>query len=139
MGEQEPYLIYIWKQATGEIFPLQPVYQAGQGRYSVDDVAIVQQAQLLPAESEPEATWFEIFPNPASHLFYLLPKADLPGQVLVRVYDMSGQVVSSANLSQGLRKGMTQTIDLSDFASGIYLIQIQNNTQQWTKKIMLNR
>lgn len=139
MGEQEPYLIYIWKQATGKIFPLQPVYQAGQGRYSVDDVAIVQQAQLLPAESEPEATWFEIFPNPASHLFYLLPKADLPGQVLVRVYDMSGQVVSSANLSQGLRKGMTQPIDLSDFASGIYLIQIQNNTQQWTKKIMLNR
>ncbi len=59
-----------------------------------------------------------VFPNPASERIHLGVK-DIRSLTYVRIYDLSGKAVYSAN-----GKGISKTIDISAFGSGSYVVEI---------------
>ena len=60
------------------------------------------------------------------------------GQLLesttVNIYDLQGRVVSTSVLQATNR---SQTIDVSNISTGVYVVQLSNATQNKTKKVIV--
>ena len=75
----------------------------------------------------------EVYPNPSSGLF-TLDLADFSGIVSCIVYDANGKEVMSN--SEVLGRGQNLIfLDLSELASGTYMIKIQTNTGNYTEVV----
>lgn len=68
---------------------------------------------------------FKVFPNPANHLLQVQIELNTPQQTELRMYNSLGQEVWVSRLEE-YRKG-TQTINVQEFAPGIYVLQLQLN------------
>ncbi len=92
----------------------------------IDYVKVYQNNQLsTPDFNENE---FVVFPNPASETINISGDGSIKG---VRLYNMLGRLVYEA-------KSEVSTINVQDFASGIYLLHIETNTTTVTKKIIID-
>ena len=73
---------------------------------------------------------FSLFPNPGEDAFQIQLSGNYtPGNVYIRIYDISGKAV----LSQVLQ-GSLLYIDMTGYAPGIYMISIVSNEKIVTKK-----
>jgi hypothetical protein len=70
---------------------------------------------------------FKIYPNPTNGLFNIESQLELN----YSIYDYSGKEIIT-----GKKDGNIQLLDLSDFKSGIYLIKLFNNQDQFISKII---
>jgi hypothetical protein len=70
---------------------------------------------------------FKIYPNPTKGLFNIESQLDLN----YSIYDYSGKEIIT-----GKKDGNIQLLDLSNFKSGIYLIKLFNDQEQFITKIM---
>jgi hypothetical protein len=70
---------------------------------------------------------FKIYPNPTKGLFNIESQLDLN----YSIYDYSGKEIIT-----GKKDGNIQLLDLSNFNSGIYLIKLFNNQEQFISKII---
>ncbi|MFT4526844.1 MAG: hypothetical protein ACI85F_003024, partial [Bacteroidia bacterium] len=73
-----------------------------------------------------------IWPNPTSGEFWL-HASDLSGTSTVEIMNNNGAVVESLIL----RNRSDVSIDLKDHPAGIYIVQVLNNDQRFTKRINL--
>jgi hypothetical protein len=73
-----------------------------------------------------------IVPNPASEFVYISSVTDLTGAEL-KLYNSMGQQVFNDKLSSSLYK-----LDLSDFAAGVYFIEIKGRTATGRSKVIKN-
>jgi len=72
-----------------------------------------------------------IFPNPAnSSVTITLTEA----QSIVAIYNIWGELVWNKTLAAG-----AQTLELADFPSGIYCVQIANSTSIITQRLTISR
>jgi len=75
--------------------------------------------------------------NPSTTIAYSLPAA---GNVMLKVYDLSGHEVATVVNNQVQQAGVhTVTFDASDLSSGIYFYQLQTGTQSFARKMTLVR
>lgn len=74
---------------------------------------------------------WEVYPNPSSGMFNVLFEA-ASGNDHLDVYDYTGRLIHTAAFT-----GMTQRIDLSAYAKGVYFIRLTGNGISETKKIVL--
>ncbi len=79
---------------------------------------------------ENSAADFAIYPNPTTGVFNITNIANSE----ITVYNVLGEVVESVHTTD-----FATTIDLSGQADGTYMIQIRNNDQIFTKKVLLSR
>ena len=70
---------------------------------------------------------FKIYPNPTNGLFNIESQLELN----YSIYDYSGKEIIT-----GKKDGNIQLLDLSNFKSGIYLIKLFNNQDQFISKII---
>ncbi|MEQ8580997.1 MAG: CotH kinase family protein [Marinoscillum sp.] len=70
-----------------------------------------------------------VFPNPTSNNIQITSKRQL---VSVRVFDLQGRLLQS--IPSG---GATSTIDVSHFERGVYLLEIQTDTQLYRRKVVI--
>jgi hypothetical protein len=68
-------------------------------------------------------TGISIYPNPAKNSLNILVEKPVKSAISVNIIDVTGKVVSSQLLSNNT---VNQTIDISAFANGIYMIQFAN-------------
>jgi len=69
----------------------------------------------------------KVYPNPASEYVYL--DIDVQGDYWIQLYDLNGKLkLQTQNVKQ---------INLNDFASGTYLLQIQTDNKQFTTLIIV--
>ncbi|MFM9986686.1 MAG: choice-of-anchor B family protein [Flavobacteriales bacterium] len=68
-----------------------------------------------------------VYPNPADNE---LKVSGVSGGDQIVITDFSGRVVLSTRITGGLH---TETLDISDFAPGSYLMQVGNNVVKWVK------
>ncbi len=82
---------------------------------------------------------FTIFPNPTStEVFIQLEKENIT-TLAVFIHDMTGKKVFSSHENSRINAQNTIRIDISDLASGMYLISGENEKQQvFQKKLMVN-
>ncbi len=74
-----------------------------------------------------------IYPNPTAGVF----NVDYTNANTIKVINMLGVVVYQENVDQ-LSSG-TKNIDLSNFANGVYFINVSNNTNALNHKLILNK
>ena len=96
------------------------------GSFIVKDTSAV--AGLTPALSIPD---MQLFPNPTNDYINIRYQAGSPWQV--SLYDLSGMLL----LQQETTK-QDLTLDLSEWASGFYLVRLQSASAIFTKKIIRN-
>ncbi|MDC0303631.1 CotH kinase family protein [Flavobacteriales bacterium] len=78
---------------------------------------------------ESEETVFTIYPNPATDAFWI----DLKEQSTISVYNVSGQKMLGERLSVGRHQ-----MDVSEFKSGLYLVDIiTESNQRFTQRVVI--
>ncbi len=74
-----------------------------------------------------------VFPNPAKNELFLETRS--VGSYELSIYDLSGRLMHQGKIDLG-GQGMISQIDLSQLSSGTYFLQIFNDQEQLTKRII---
>ncbi len=85
-----------------------------------------------PGTSEP----FRIYPNPSTGIF-TFENTGLSGYIFVLITNIHGKPVNTLILRKSESGHTTETLDLSGYPKGMYLIQLGNNSQLWTEKLVI--
>jgi PKD repeat protein len=75
-----------------------------------------------------------IYPNPSNGNFTVKFDAEVNGQMNVQVYNAVGLVVKTVSVD-----GNNTNIDLSEFASGVYVVKVSADNYTATKKVTLTK
>lgn len=78
----------------------------------------------------------KIYPNPSNGIFNFKLNQVLESDINISVYDFHGKeiahkLVSGKNLTE-------ESIDLSEFSTGIYILMLQIDTQIFFQKLQIN-
>lgn len=76
-----------------------------------------------------------IYPNPATDHFVISFDKDIDRESRVIIYDLTGRVIQTLNLSIG---SQNKEISLEGFPDGIYFVQFANQFEKTTKKLIIN-
>ncbi|MBO3097921.1 Ig-like domain-containing protein [Gelidibacter pelagius] len=93
----------------------------------VDDNVTIEDDTTLELLIHPNPTYGEVH----------IKISGLSDASSIYLYDLSGKSLYTEAISVNDHQGYNKTIDLSDFASGIYLLQLVDNQRVITKKIVL--
>jgi hypothetical protein len=86
---------------------------------------------LSKSSFEVERNKPKIFPNPTTGLIEINSQLTTPK--IIQVYDASGKLVKKiTNLS-------TNYLDLSDLTNGLYLLRMENQNENWTQKVIMDK
>ncbi|CDF79988.1 PKD domain-containing protein, partial [Formosa agariphila KMM 3901] len=111
------------------------VYNAS-GCSSTDDIMVTVEAfKVEDTEVEPLDFEFSMYPNPATDVLNL-KIAGLEDNTPVRIYDMSGKLLYNEVIASD-GSLMHETLDVSRYPKGVYLISIQRRGVPITKKLIL--
>ncbi|MCK7590240.1 T9SS type A sorting domain-containing protein [Subsaxibacter sp. CAU 1640] len=77
-------------------------------------------------------TSLQIYATSSSRILFV--KGLLQGDTTISVYDLQGRLVTSANLNKGTTSNI---IDVASLNSGVYVVKLDNSSQQKTQKIIL--
>ena len=80
----------------------------------------------------------EVYPNPSTGIFNMVIANPVDGLAHVYVYSILGQQVYEEQQSVSMTSNKF-TIDLSGFTSGLYLLNVQMNGFNHSKKLILRR
>ena len=100
---------------------------------AIVDNLVVRENALSVEEFETDNN-FVIFPNPSSGIFNI--KTTTVNKFNINVYDVTGKVILQQNNIKP--DNNTYTLDISEYASGMYFLNITTETSKVTKKIILN-
>lgn len=113
-----PGTVYTYTADTGEVIETYTVGVIPNGFYKSEHIDL--------GVSDLLASQVQIYPNPASGIFYI----DSKEASKVEIYDLTGRIVKSvSNYSNG--------ISVRELSKGIYLVKIQVNHQIITKKLII--
>ena len=73
-----------------------------------------------------------IYPNPASGAFYIKTKTSLSK---VKLYNQTGSLVKTIDVIDDARE---VTVDVNGIQSGVYFLELQNNSEKSWKKVIIN-
>ena len=77
---------------------------------------------------------FSLYPNPTNSKVNINFNQDFQGKLTVEVYNILGTCLTSKTV-QDLKQGESTTIDLQQFAPGIYIIKFCNSEGCWNQKV----
>ncbi|MFL0352371.1 S8 family serine peptidase [Xanthomarina sp. GH4-25] len=103
-----------------------PDYYLG---YGIPNLAMALNYGLSIQEVQPSPNQIKVFPNPVTNKMHIsLAATDIQTQVVL--YNILGKKVLETNLYQ------SATIDVSDLAKGVYLLNIKTENSTITKKLI---
>ncbi|WP_338408109.1 T9SS type A sorting domain-containing protein [uncultured Flavobacterium sp.] len=73
-----------------------------------------------------------IYPNPASGAFYIKTRTNLSK---VKLYNQTGSLVKTIDVMDDARE---VTVDVNGMQSGVYLLELQNDSEKSWKKVIVN-
>lgn len=105
-----------------------------QAYYCIDDVSVTSVITAL--NNLTTVNRFNIYPNPTvGHLFINL-ELRKRSEVTIQVINIVGEVVLSKNL--GNVKSKTLELDLENIPNGVYLVQVKNDNETLSKKVVVS-
>lgn len=84
-------------------------------------------------------SYINIYPNPTDGMLNIDVSNFNTPEMMLKVYDMLGQSMSSATVVVGNVANGNYEVDLSAKQNGIYFIEISNGFEKITRKIVLNK
>jgi len=96
---------------------------------------IVDSEITISTEDDPSAAAFMIMPNPAGDMIQVSMSSLKENDAVVRIYDLTGHLLVSENwnLSTGFNQ---KRIPVSDFASGMYVMQVKTGDGMRSEKFV---
>ncbi|HXC04917.1 MAG TPA: T9SS type A sorting domain-containing protein [Bacteroidia bacterium] len=88
--------------------------------------------RLIAPAGSAGAAQFKFYPNPASSVINVEYTTASNAEVILSLIDVTGRVVLNQRLAAG--EHMTGTVNLSDYASGVYYSDLKVNGQSVTKE-----
>lgn len=78
-----------------------------------------------------------IYPNPATSQI-TIDLTNISGTIeSIAIYDMSGRILTTQNYAEGVRNAV-ETIDVSNFATGMYLVETTTSNGRFCEKVCKN-
>ena len=93
---------------------------------------VTMSTDINDAESMNNAV--SVYPNPNSGLFTVTLSAEINSDMTVNVYNTLGELVKTITVGSN-----AATIDMSEFASGVYVVKVMAENQIATKKITITK
>jgi beta-galactosidase len=93
----------------------------------------IEDESVTALQNVKDETGLAIYPNPV-----LKGKLNIDNVLtdsLLRIYDLAGNIL----LTSDLKAGKTNTVDVSAFIEGVYLVNIETGNRIFTQKIVLNK
>ncbi len=78
---------------------------------------------------------FNVYPNPSSGLFKITTKNNID-DYQISIIDALGKVIFEQNFQNSVNAEFE--VDLSGFTKGIYVVRLQNNNSNLTKRLIIN-
>lgn len=107
----------------------------GENPFSIANSTTMVEVMASSRVQTIPATWFSLFPVPAQDILNLSSNQNLAIQVL-QILDSQGRVLNRISYSN---QGIQQTIDVSAYATGTYLLQIFTEEGFAVKKFLIQR
>lgn len=96
-------------------------------------IAPIQPTISVSNELTPSNNPITIAPNPSSGVFDLLISSSIKDEYRLSIKNTLGQEIRKIELDN------TQNIDLKNFATGIYFVQLKTKNQSYLKKLILTK
>jgi len=77
---------------------------------------------------------FVVYPNPSQGIFNIRAKAN--PSLSINVYDVTGKLIYTKDVAK--INNNSYRLDLSDYATGVYFLNLESKTSKITKKIVVN-
>lgn len=99
------------------------------GTFSIDDVAITGEITTLSSNSFNEIEGLKMYPNPlkGNHLFFTSAANSLMN---IQIFDITGKEILNSEL-------LSNSINVPDLNSGIYLVKVIENNKTSIKKLII--
>jgi len=92
---------------------------------------------LKRAYQHSSANTFSLYPNPTSGILNIVtPQTDSDYDSAINLFDATGKIVLSKSVKMGVTKNSAE-LSVSDLPSGLYLLQINNESAQNIFKVMI--
>ena len=103
--------------------------EAAGGNFSIDDVAITGEITTLSSNSFNEIEGLKMYPNPlkGNHLFFTSAANSLMN---IQIFDITGKEILNSEL-------LSNSINVPDLNSGIYLVKVIENNKTSIKKLII--
>ncbi|MFB9052818.1 T9SS type A sorting domain-containing protein [Formosa undariae] len=106
-----------------------------RGCSSEDEVLVIVEAHTLDIEEETLDFEFSIYPNPATDVLNV-KISGLEADTPIRIFDMSGKLLYN-QVIQSNASIMYNTLDVSRYPKGVYVLTIERRGIRLTKKLVL--
>lgn len=100
-------------------------------------ITITPAAQTVSI-NEPVVSSLNVYPNPTSGILTVRYELENPSSVSLDMFNLAGQTVYSKSAENQPACLQTTTLDLSDFARGIYFLALRTDKVITQKRIYLN-
>ncbi|GAB4281793.1 MAG: hypothetical protein Kow0068_06310 [Marinilabiliales bacterium] len=77
---------------------------------------------------KPENDSYSVYPNPANNLVYMKSNGD----AFVKIINIDGKIVWTGNVNR-----TTLSLDVSDFAKGVYIVQFTSENETYNQKLIV--
>lgn len=84
------------------------------------------------------ANYYSIYPNPVSDIVYFGANGNF-SKLKLAIFDLIGNKVGESNHYNMLSAGETIGLDVNSLPNGLYILQIQFNSELYFKKIIISR
>jgi len=125
----QPQIVQLPEMAVGEQFI---ITATKQDHFRMEQTVTVTHSGADTPEYE--TIDFSLSPNPTDGKVNLIVGQNLQGKALIEVYNLTGERLSAQEIGQ-LRQGESFTIDLSQRASGLYIIMLSTENGRCSKKV----
>ncbi len=136
---------YVWNTGEDKRIILVSGLSEGEYEYSVvvtDEngcansdtiqVIVLYQNQLSNVNDKRS---IQVYPNPTKELIYIQPEYDIAGELVISIFDNTGKCLLREKLFW-LLKDQVYKIDMNNFKSGLYLLQLNTNNSMKIEKII---
>jgi hypothetical protein len=107
------------------------------GCASISSISVIYSYSACTAINDNKGTTqIKIFPNPSSGIFTIVNEG-VSDEIRVSITDILGKPLKTLFLRKSESGYTMETLDLSGFPKGIYLIEFGNNSQLWTEKLII--
>lgn len=96
-----------------------------------------QTISLQDAEYTKPVEVLALYPNPASSQTTISYSLDTPSNVILRMFDLNGRVISQLDTPRQSKGVHTQVIDVQNLQKGVYVIQILTQDSVKTAKLIV--
>lgn len=84
--------------------------------------------------SAPDNSSWQVFPNPSNTTCFLTSPLAFTGETHLQILDLNGKIIQERSLVWDA--GQRFSLPLTEFTSGIYLLQVTTSTGIWTTKLL---